>query len=438
MQEIEGERSDAANDIVQQYGEGLQISNLPEPPNPLSHANRNDDNFSNASTSCSNAHSEYRFNIKHNNGHTVNPANNTNDEATRYPDRSVQQSNPKSFHNRKREDSGVSRTSLTSVHSDMASDNESMSGHSQNNVQSDYSSIYFSPELHEKTRSTGSIGSTEPGNMHGHNGYMPNTLTKNNSFPYPYAQNNSEYNGNTYQKRKYPKNSNNHYQNGMKNPYHSQNSFESHSSQSYRREDSGYNSQGELMNHNYHYNNSFNQQKRDHHEYILQHQRSYPLPHDSQMAYQSYPPNFIPNNQMNPNMMMQQPHMNGYVPMDMANSPNLNMPMQHPNQYFYKQQFQYQQPQMPQDPLTKMFNKMHNGHNQLASPPTNHGIPQGSYYNQQTPPRRTISETSTQVPSEGSRQKDYVSNLLRKLIFLLMRCVDSVMCDRCKRRSERT
>lgn len=411
MQDIEGERNDA-NEIVQQYGDGLQPT-IGEPQSlVLSHANRNDDNFSNASTSCSNAHSEYRFNIK-NNGQTANQANNTNDEANRYPDRSVQQSNPKSYHNRKREDSGVSRTSLTSVHSDMASDNESMSGHSQNNVPSDYSSIYLSPELHEKTRSTGSIGSTEPGSVHG---YMTNSLTKNNSHPYPYAQNNSEYNGNTYQKRKYGKNN---YQQGMKNPYHSQNSFESN--HSYRREDSGYNSQGELMNHNYHYNNNFNQQKRDQHEYMLQHQRTYPLPHDSQIGYQNYhnmagpngQQNFIPNNQMNPNMMMQQPLNGGFMPMDMTNSPNLNMPIH--NQYFYKtQQIPYQQAQMPQDPLTKMFNKMHNGHNQLASPPANHAIPQGNYYNQQTPPRRTISENNNQVyNNESSRQKDYVRFLFR-------------------------
>ena len=124
---------------------------------------RNDDNYSNASTSYSNGHSEINFHTKHHNP-PLTLTSHYSDDPSKYSDKpSGQFSNNLQVHNRQRENSGVSRTSITSAQSDMVSDNESMSAHSQSNLASNSYMQQFSPDMQEKSKNAGSVGEANVG-----------------------------------------------------------------------------------------------------------------------------------------------------------------------------------------------------------------------------------------------------------------------------------
>ena len=244
------------------------LNNSPESQNiPSNQTNKNDDNCSNASTSYSNAHSEIHAYAKN----TIPPftvTNHLSDDTGRNIEKNSRSKNLEPFQDKKRRNSGASRTSLTSTPSDMVSDNESASVHSQNNFHPDLCMQHLSPELQERTVSSGSLGGTESNGSYLMNNFQLN-LNRNYSTPQNYVHNsNSQDNfANLQAQKRKSKN----YPNG-KGPYQNYGQFNNQSSQHYAGRGSGYENQHmispqgnyyknrqQYYNQNKDYNNNYHQ-----------------------------------------------------------------------------------------------------------------------------------------------------------------------------------
>jgi len=398
-------------------------NNLNESPSvPLVLANRNDDNYSNASTSYSNAHSEIQFQPK-----TTNPPltvlNHHSDDPNKYSEKNSQYINRNQDNQRKREDSGVSRTSITSAHSDMVSDNESISTHSQNNLASSLHMQRFSPDIQEKTISSSSIGNNEASGPYFMNNHQVFNRDFQNSQPYL----NSDKNFNKQQKRKSKNFSN-------KPPFQNNEVYNTDYVPQYNNGvDQGFDVQNSPPMHNINYNNNLrpqNQMKRNFTENLSSPQTNLQYSNGKNNIHKNNPnfPDKIgqeknyqiihsDNNNENPlyafNQFQNREQSYNEMPIMLNNGGGQNVFFFNPPQHF-------QGKGGHNDPLTKMFKGFQEGQNMMMNSGMPYKMqPNQIYFNQQHPPlpnngqRNIPLHANNQVQQENIGLKDKLNSTVK-------------------------